>query len=133
MATWVCALPPVFQDYTAAVTEGDSAKVCDELLSATGAEALEAESGEPCQLAVTHSTSPGTAGSEFELRELRPAGEDRVDALFSVDGTSEGRLTFVAMDGEWRVEYEADPAVLEAQEEFERQQQELQEKIYGGQ
>ncbi|HEU4980055.1 MAG TPA: hypothetical protein VFT14_02490, partial [Solirubrobacterales bacterium] len=72
IANYEETIPPVFEDYTAAVTEGDSAKVCDELLSATGAEALEAESGEPCQLAVTHSTSPSTAGSEFELRELRP-------------------------------------------------------------
>lgn len=125
-------VPPAFGSYVGALQDGESERVCEELFAATSVEAIEAESGQPCVLAVTNSTSADLSGSEVELESVKRAPGQRAQAFYSLDGSrNSDPVTFVAVDGKWRVVYEADPAVVREREYFERQQRRLEGKAYG--
>jgi hypothetical protein len=125
-------VPPAFESYVEALQEGDSERVCEELFVPASVEAIEAESGQPCVLAVTDSTSTDLSGSEVELESVKRAPGQRAQAFYSLDGSSNSDpVTLVAVDGKWRVVYEADPAVVREREYFERQQRRLESEAYG--
>ena len=133
IAAYEETIPPAFDAYVAALKEGDSDRVCNELFTPTAVDAIEAESGEPCQLAVTHSTSIEISSAQFTLERLRPAANGDVLASYSMnDARGDPPVTFVALDGEWRVAYEADPAIVKERDRFERRARELESKLYGG-
>lgn len=132
VASYRQTLPPAFESYVEALQEGDSERICGELFAPASVRAIEAESGQPCLLAVTDSTSTDLSGSEVELESVKPAPGHRARVFYSLDGTGSDRpVAFVAVDGKWRVVYEADPAVVREREYFERQQRRLEGKVYG--
>ncbi len=132
VASYKQTVPPVFESYVEALQEGDSERICEQLFAPASVKAIEAESGQPCTLAVTDSTSTDLSASEVELDEMKPAQGRRVQVFYSIDGTSNGPLTFTAVDGEWKVVYEANPAVVREREQFEHQQRKLEDKAFGG-
>jgi len=125
-------VPPTFETYVEALQEGDSDRICEELLAPASVRAVEAESGQPCVLAVTDSTPTDLSGSKVELETVKRAPGNRSRAFYSLDGSrNSDPVTFVAVDGKWRVVYEADSAVVRERERFERQQRRLEGKAYG--
>ena len=124
-------VPPAFETYVEALQEGDSDRICEELFAPASVRAIEAESGQPCRLAVTDSTSTDISGSEVEFEDVKLAKGERAQVFYSIDGRSDGPLAFAPIDGNWKVVYEADPAIVRERQYFERQQRKLEGKVYG--
>jgi hypothetical protein len=131
-ASYEETLPPAFELYVEALAQRESDRICEELFASESVEAIEAESGEPCLLAVSAGNSADLSAEEVELERMQRAEGNRVRVFNDSSGESGEPITFVAEDGEWKVVYEADPAVVEEREEYERRLRELESKVSEG-
>jgi hypothetical protein len=75
---------------------------------------------------------PNLSGSdEVELEDVKLAESRRAQVFYSLDGRSSGPITFAPVGGEWKVVYEANPAVVREREYLERKQRKLESKANG--
>jgi hypothetical protein len=131
VASYKQTVPDAFESYVEALQEGDSDRVCEELFAPRSVKAIEAESGQPCSLAVTDNSSNLSGSDEVELEDVKLAESRRAQVFYSLDGRSSGPITFAPVGGEWKVVYEANPAVVREREYLERKQRKLESKANG--